>query len=49
MIDKALCIDKYITCVIGVISKYDKPQSLKTTIDAYQILSHNTITTIEIT
>jgi hypothetical protein len=25
MVDKALCIDKFITCIIHVIPKYDKP------------------------
>jgi hypothetical protein len=34
MIDKALCIDKLIAYILGAISKYDKPYSLNTTVDA---------------
>jgi hypothetical protein len=34
MTDKALCIDKFIACIIGLIPKYEKPYSLNTTVDA---------------
>jgi hypothetical protein len=34
MIDKALCIDKFIACILGAIPKYDKPYNLNTTVDA---------------
>jgi hypothetical protein len=34
MIDKALCIDKLIACILGAIPKYDKSYNLNTIVDA---------------
>jgi hypothetical protein len=34
MIYKALCLDKFIACILGKIPKYDKPYNLNTTVDA---------------
>jgi hypothetical protein len=33
MIDKALCIDKFIACILGAIPKYGKPYNINTTVD----------------